>query len=127
MGIARVNLAEREIDFFTLGPNENVSFALAPGGRRAYGLQQQVGNYRFWAFDLENRRIMNRHQFDGRPRMSLVPSSSGEVLYVYNAGNTIDLYTADGYRYLRTIDLNVDSSTGLFILPGASRSAAGGG
>jgi hypothetical protein len=118
MGVARVNLATREVEFYTLGPNQNVSFVMAPGGQRAYGLQQQVGNYQFWTFDLENRRVESRQQFPGRPRMSLMPSSSGEVLYVYNAGNTIDLYEAATYRYLRTIDLNVDSSTGLFVLPG---------
>lgn len=126
MGVARVDLAERDIDFFTLGPNENVSFAPAPGGRMAYGLQQAVGDYQFWTFDLENQRVTERRRFVGRPRMSLVPSSNGNVLYVYNAGNTIDLYEAATYRHLKTIDLDVDSSTGLFILP-ASAAAAGGG
>jgi DNA-binding beta-propeller fold protein YncE len=117
MGVARVNLAERDIDFSVLGPNESVSFALAPGGRKAYGLHSEVGNYQFWTFDVENARVESRQQFAGRPRMSLMPSSSGEVLYVYNAGNTIDLYEAATYEYLKTIDLNVDSSTPLFILP----------
>jgi hypothetical protein len=117
MGVARVNLVERDVSFFTLGPNEGVSFVIAPGGRKAYGLQQQVGNYSFWTFDLENQRVERRQRFDGRPRMSLMTSSSGEVLYVYNAGNTIDLYEAGTFRYLSTIDLNVDSSTGLFVLP----------
>lgn len=121
MGVARVNLAEREVEFSTLGPGESVSFALAPDGRRAYGLHQEVGNYQFWTFDLEGRRVERRERFPGRPRMSLVPSSSGQVLYVYNAGNTIDLYEASTYRHLRTIDLGVDTSTGLFILPPGSR------
>ncbi len=126
MGVARVNLQERDVQFFTLGPDESVSFALAPGGRKAYGLHQEVGNYQFWTFDLEGRRVERRESFPGRPRMSLVPSSSGEVLYVYNAGNTIDLYEASTYRHLKTIDLNVDTSTGLFIIrPG--RAAAPGG
>ncbi|MYF60206.1 MAG: hypothetical protein F4179_00775, partial [Gammaproteobacteria bacterium] len=38
MGIARVNLAEKEYEFFTLGPSQGVSFRLAPGGKKAYGL-----------------------------------------------------------------------------------------
>jgi len=119
MGIARVNLAERDIEYFTLGPNEGVSFTLAPGGTRGYGLLQQttVGQYEFWTFDLEQRRVSQRGSFPGRPRMSLMPSSTGEVLYIYNAGNTIDLHDASTYRYLQTIDLNVDSSTTLFVLP----------
>ena len=119
MGVARVNLATRDIEFRTLGPNENVSFALAPDRRTAYGLQQAVGNYQFWAFDVESGRVLRREPFVGRPRMSLMPSSSGEVFYVYNAGNTIDLYDADTFEFMRRIDLNVDSSTGLFVLPAA--------
>jgi hypothetical protein len=117
MGVARVNLEERDVDFSVIGPNENVSFALAPGGRKAYGLHSEVGNYQFWTFDLESNRVTSREQFQGRPRMSLMTSSNGDVLYVYNAGNTIDMYEASTYRYLKTIDLNVDSSTPLYVLP----------
>ncbi|MQA92222.1 MAG: hypothetical protein GEU90_18685 [Gemmatimonas sp.] len=117
MGVARVNLAERDVEFSILGPSESVSFALAPGSRKAYGLHSEVGNYEFWTIDLEQMRVESRQPFPGRPRMSLMPSSSGDVLYIYNAGNTIDLYEASTYRYLQTIDLNVDSSTPLFVLP----------
>jgi hypothetical protein len=117
MGVARVNLAERSVDFFTLGPNENVSFALAPGGARAYGLRQEVGNYEFWTFDIANRRIANRARFAGRPRMGLVTSSNGQLLYIYVAGNTIDVYDAATYRYLRTIELDADTTTIMFVLP----------
>jgi hypothetical protein len=120
MGVARVNLAERGVDFFTLGPNEGVSFALAPGGQRAYGLRQEVGNYEFYTFDLVNRRIDGRTRFDGRPRMSLVTSSNGRHLYVYNAGNTIDIYDAATFRYLRTIELDADTTTPLVVLPRAA-------
>jgi hypothetical protein len=52
------------------------------------------------------------------------------VLYIYNAGNTIDLYEAETFEYMRTIDMNVDSSTGLFVLPAAAspgRQVGGGG
>jgi hypothetical protein len=129
MGVARVNLSQREVDFFPLGPNEGVSFVLAPGGRRAYGILGRVGDYQMWTFDLENRRVQNRQRYAGRPRNSLMTSSSGDVLYIYNAGNTIELYEAATYRYLRTIDLNVDSSTNLFVLtsPAAMGSARSGG
>lgn len=117
MGVARVNLTEREVDFSILGPSENVSFTLAPGGEKAYGLLSQVGNYQFWTFDLKANQVTSRQTFQGRPRMSLMTSSNGQVLYVYNAGNTIDMYEAATYGYLGTIDLNVDSSTPLYILP----------
>ena len=49
--------------------------------------------------------------------MALAVSSNGQILYVYQAGNTIDLYEADTYRYLRTITLDGDMSGTLFVLP----------
>jgi hypothetical protein len=124
MGVARVHLNDRRLDYFALGPSASVSFALAPGGRRAYGLVQEVGNYQFWTFDLESRRVESRARFAGRPRMSLMTSSNGRVLYVYNAGNTIDLYDADGYRHLRTIEMDADNTTQLFVVPGPRGRAA---
>ena len=47
MGVARVNLAAKNVDFYALGPASPVGFALAPGRKRAYGLFQQVGKYEF--------------------------------------------------------------------------------
>ena len=118
MGMARINLAERDIDFYTLGPAERVSsFAVAPGRQMAYGLLSQIGHYEFWTFDLAGRQIENRQVFNGRPRMRLAPSTNGRLLYVYVSGNTIDLYEAATYRYLRTITLDGDMTT-MFVVPG---------
>ena len=118
MGIARVNLAEREFDFFTLGPSRGVSFRLAPGGRKGYGLVQQIGNYEIWTFDLEGRRVESRQRFAGRPRMSLEVSSNGELLYIYNAGSTIDVYDADTYEFLRTVAYDADMTSFIMIPEG---------
>jgi hypothetical protein len=126
MGVASVRLNDRRVQFTPLGPNESVSFTLAPGGRRAYGLQQEVGNWHFWTFDLEAGRVANRARFAGRPRMSLQVSSNGRLLYIYNAGNTIDVYDTDGYALLRTIDLPGDNTTPLFILPRDARTGSAG-
>jgi DNA-binding beta-propeller fold protein YncE len=117
MGVARVNLVDRSVDFFPIGPNESVGFTLAPDGRRAYGLRQEVGNYEFYTFDLENRRVSDRTRFAGRPRMGLMTSSNGNHLYIFIAGNTIDVYDATTFRYLRTIELDADTTTGLIVLP----------
>ena len=117
MGIARVNLAEQDVDFYTLGPSEPVSFALAPDGRKGYGLRSEIGFYEFWTFDLEGRRVESRVEFPGRPRMSLLPSSNGELLYIYTAGNTIDVYDADTHELLRTVWLDADM-TRFLLVPG---------
>ena len=49
--------------------------------------------------------------------MSLKTSSNGKVLYIYNAGETIDLWDADTYQYLRTITLEGDMTAELFVFP----------
>jgi hypothetical protein len=53
--------------------------------------------------------------------MALRTSSNGKLLYIYQAGNTIDLSEASTYKYLRTIMLDADTTTELFVVPaGAS-------
>jgi hypothetical protein len=117
MGVGRVNLAAKSVDFYTLGPAAEVSFSMAPGRKVAYGLSDEIGHYEFWKFDLEHRKFAGRTEFKGRPRMGLKTSSNGKVLYIYVAGNTIDLYNAETYEYMRTITLDGDMTTDLFVLP----------
>ena len=119
MGIARVNLAEKDMQFYTLGPSQPVGqFALAPGGEKAWGLYSEVGHYEFWAFDLRNRQVSTRREFAGRPRMGLLTSTDGELLYIHVAGNTIDVYDSDTYDLLRTVDVGGDMR-GFVLLPGS--------
>jgi hypothetical protein len=118
MGIARVNLQKKNVDFYALGPATPVSFSLAPGRQMAYGLHNEIGKYEFWSFDLANHRLDKKAEFQGRPRMSLKTSSNGKVLYIFQAGNTIDLYDAATFKYLRTITLDADMTTTLYVMPG---------
>jgi hypothetical protein len=39
------------------------------------------------------------------------------VLYIHQAGNTIDLYEAGTFKYMRTITLDADMTTSLFVIP----------
>ncbi len=117
MGVARVDLVRRNVDFYTLGPSEPVGFTLAPGRRRGYGLRQQVGNYEIWTYDLENRRVLSKTPFRGRPRMGLDASTNGSLLYIHTAGSTIDVYDAASVRFLRTIDLGADMTDFIVIPP----------
>lgn len=117
MGVARIDLARKNLDFYTIGPAGGVNFVLAPDRKRGYGLESAIGRYQFWTFDLEQRRVISRVEFEGRPRMSLKTSSNGRILYIYNAGNTIDYYDAATYRYLRTLTLDGDVTTGFYVVP----------
>ena len=109
MGVARVNLAAKDVDFYTVGPSEPIGeFRLAPGGERAYALYDEIGRYEFWTFDLENRRVIQRQEFAGRPRMGMAVSTNGELLYIHTAGHTIDVHDADSYEYLETIEMGGD-------------------
>jgi hypothetical protein len=123
IGVGRIDLNKKDLDFYALGPAGGVNIVLAPDRKHAYGLESEVGRYQFWTIDLEQRRITSRAEFAGRPRMSLKTSSNGKLLYIYNAGNTIDLYEAATYKYLRTIDLDGDVSTGFYVVPRQANAA----
>jgi hypothetical protein len=117
MGIGRVDLTGRRIDFTAIGPAQNVGFAMAPGRKRAYGLMQQIGRYELWTFDLEQKKVLGRVEFKGRPRMALRVSSNGRLIYIYQAGATIDVHEGATFKYLRTIQMDADQTTDLYVLP----------
>lgn len=117
MGVARVNLVGKSVDFFPLGPTQRLSFALAPDRKRAWGLMDSIGKYEFWRFDLAGRRIVERVEFEGRPRMALRVSSNGRLLYIWQSGNTIDLYDSSTYKHLRRITLDFDHTSSLVMVP----------
>lgn len=120
LGIAEVRLAEREVDFYTLGTSEPLrGFTLAPGGARGYALYSEIGRYEFWEFDLEARRLVRRQPFDGRPRMGVQASADGQKLYIFVAGNTIDVHDIRTFERLRTIEFDEDMTLGrVVIVPG---------
>ncbi|MEO7520867.1 MAG: hypothetical protein ABIW79_03525 [Gemmatimonas sp.] len=129
MGVARIDLVNRNIEYFyTLGPSAPVSFQLAPGRTRAFGLRQEVGFYQFWTYDLRGRRVDQRVEFRGRPRMGMTVSTNGTQLYIGVAGSTIDRYDANTFRLLGTTTLSADMTRMLLVPPGAPpRAGAGAG
>jgi len=116
MGIATVDLNRKEVDFATMGPSERVSFVLAADGRTAYGLQSEVGDYEFWKFDVAGARVEARVPFAGRPRMGLMPSADGTRLFIFVAGNTIDVYDSQTFELLHTVELGEDM-TDVVVVP----------
>jgi hypothetical protein len=111
--LGRVNLGGKSIDFFPIGPAQergNVSFALGADRKHGYILiqAQEIRHYELWTIDIPGKRLQSKVEFDARPRMALRSSSNGQILYIYEAGNTIDLYEAAGFKYLRRITLDAD-------------------
>jgi DNA-binding beta-propeller fold protein YncE len=119
MGVARLDLMNRALDFYSLGPSQAVSFAMAPDKKHAYGIHSEVGNYQFWTFDLENRIVVGKTEFKGRSRMGFKVSTNGELLYIHTAGNTIDVYETGTFRKLRTVELDADMTNFVLIPPRA--------
>ena len=125
--VGQLNMVARTLDFFPLGPAPSVgdlSFSVAPDRRRAYVLSAEIGHHELWTIDMAERRVQSRDTIPGRPRMQIRASSSGQVLYVYEAGHTIDLHAADGFRSLRTIGLDSDMMYGTFQILSASAKPA---
>jgi DNA-binding beta-propeller fold protein YncE len=116
MGVARMDLVNRQFDFYPLGPSTGMTFRLAPDRKRAYGLHSEVGNYQFWTIDLESHRVVGKTEFDGRPRMGLVVGSNGSQVYVVTAGATIDRYATENFAHLGTVQLGADM-TNVILIP----------
>jgi len=85
---------------------------------RAYALLDEIGGWEMWTLDLERRRVERRTPFAGRPRMDLKMSSSGRLLHVFGAGNTVDVFDAATERLLRTVTFDYEVSQ-LFVFPPA--------
>jgi hypothetical protein len=112
MGIARVNLAKKDVDFYPLGPARVSNFSHARP-KMGYGLfgDQRV---QFWSFDLEHRSSPP-HQF-GPPRMA--PENQ------FQRQSALHLPGRQHHRSLmrhvpvpRTISLDADMTTGLYVMP----------
>ncbi len=123
MGLGRVDLAAKKIDFRPIGPARGMAFGFNREKKRGYGLAfGGVNENEFWTFDLETYRVVGRTQFIGRPRMGMRVSSNGNYVYIHTAGNTIDLYDTTSFKLSRTITLDGDM-TGFTLLPPAKPAA----
>jgi DNA-binding beta-propeller fold protein YncE len=117
MGLGRVDLVGKKIDFRPIGPARGMAFGFNREKKRGYGLAfGGVNENEFWTFDLENYRVVGRTQFAGRPRMGMRVSSNGNFIYIHTAGNTIDLYDTTSFKLQRTITLDGDM-TSFTLLP----------
>lgn len=123
--LGRVDLVHKRVDSFPIGPapdHHEVSFALGGDRKFGYVLLEDIRRYELWTVDLSGRRRQSRVEFDARPRMALRSSTNGKILYIFEAGNTIDVYDAAGFKHLRTITLDGDMMYNTFhVVPGLNQ------
>jgi DNA-binding beta-propeller fold protein YncE len=117
-GLARLNLATREVDYDPIGPAPAgmAGVQVTPDKKSAYTVVTSGGteNKRceFWKFDLATDRVTQRAEVPCRTRFSFGMSSDGTKLYIYGAGFDIEVYDAATLKYEKTWDLNNDVTYG---------------
>jgi len=114
-GIARLDLIEKKVDTFELGPALNVSyFTLSPDGK--YGF---AGLSDLAVIDMESRRVIaHKEGFErGRTNMALIVSADGSKLYVTGVGNAIDVYDIATLSKTRSIFVGADITSPALALP----------
>lgn len=125
--IGRIDLAARTVDTFPIGPvptADSLAFTVSPDHRRASILVARIGKHELWTIDLKERRLVGQVEVPTRTRMQMRPSSNG-LYYVYEAGRTIEIYSGDATKRLRTIELDSDMMYATFVIvPGDAAPAA---
>jgi len=123
-GLARLNLATREVIYNPIGPAPAgmAGLQVTPDKKTAFTVVTSGGmeNKRceFWRFDLASDRVTQRAEVPCRTRFSFGMSSDGQKLYIYGAGFDIEVYNAATLRWEKTWDLNNDVTyAGMAVLP----------
>jgi len=122
-GLARLDLATREVTYNPIGPAPSGMRGLqvTPDKKTAYTIVANGANgnrvCEFWKFDLTSDRVTQKAEVPCRTRFSLGMSSNGQKLYIYGAGFDIEVYDTATFKLEKTWDLNNDVTGGLAVLP----------
>jgi DNA-binding beta-propeller fold protein YncE len=123
-GLARLDLATRQVNYNPIGPAPSgmAGLQVTPDKKTAYTIVANGanGNKRceFWAFDLTSDRVTQKVEVSCRTRFSLGMSSDGKKLYIYGAGFEIEVYDTATLKLEKTWDLNNDVTyAGIAVLP----------
>src|SRR5262245_9298886 len=123
-GIARLDLASRNLDFTPVGPAVMgmTGLRLAPDRKIGYTVaflgnrNEPTRRTEFWVFDIPSRKLVKKHEFESRSRFSFAISSDGKQLYIYAAGPTIEIYDAETFKLQREIAFDGDMTTQMLVL-----------
>ena len=128
-GIARIDLNKRTYDFHPVGPVGGMpgggwsitsNLQVTPDRKIGYAIsvEGEHGNRvtQFLVFDMDKQKLLRRKEFPGRTRFSFAISSTGKDLYIYGAGNTIEIFDADTLELKKTIEVNGDMTSSLAVV-----------
>jgi len=123
-GLARLDLATRQVTYNPIGPAPNgmAGLQVTPDKKLAYTIVANgaFGNKRceFWGFDLTTDRLTQKAEVPCRSRFSFGMSSDGKKLYIYGAGFEIEVYDTATLKLEKTWDLQTDVTyAGIAVLP----------
>jgi DNA-binding beta-propeller fold protein YncE len=123
-GLARLDLATREVNYDPIGPAPSgmAGLQVTPDKKFAYTVVANGanGNKRceFWRFDLTSDRLTDKSEVPCRTRFSFGMSSDGKKLYIYGAGFEIEVYDTATLKWEKTWDLQNDITyAGIAVLP----------
>jgi DNA-binding beta-propeller fold protein YncE len=124
-GIARLDLASRNLDFTPVGPAVTgmTGLRLTPDRKTGYTVaflggssSEPTRRTEFWVFDIAARKLAKKHEFESRSRFNFAVSSDGKQLYIYGAGPTIEVYDSETFKLQRVMTFDGDMTTGMLVL-----------
>ena len=122
-GIAKLDLSKRSVEFTPVAPatQGTMGLYLSPDRKHGYTVAFNGGGMNrrneFWAFDMKTGQIARKQEFEGRTRFSFKISSDGQNLYIFGAGNTLEIYDAATMKMKKEIDVNADMTTDMVVIP----------
>jgi hypothetical protein len=122
LGLAKINLLTRKVDYFPVGPTlPMMGFQISPDRKRGYSVMPKIGTganrlTEWWVWDLQNHDVIKKKEFESRPTFRFSVGGSGKKLYMYGAGSTLEIFDADTLDSRKVIYLNKDTTTNLITL-----------
>jgi len=124
LGLAKINLATREVNYQPIGPAfPMVGFTLTPDRKLGYSLMiNRTGGNReaeWWVWDIATQRVIKKVSVPARISFRFGMSSDGKKLYLYGAGSSIEFFDAETLQSQKLLLLNKDTTTNLIVLAGS--------
>jgi DNA-binding beta-propeller fold protein YncE len=123
LGLAKIDLATRKVDYFPIGPLLPMNgFQLSPDRKRGYSVMPKIApganrSTEWWVWDLDNHKVILKKEFDTRPTFRFAVGGDGKKLYLYGAGSTLEVWDAATLESRKLIYLNRDTTTNLITVP----------